>query len=48
MLAYLLSLTPLAKKAQAIQKSFGTRRAAGFLRNQGVPMLCAVGILARS
>lgn len=34
------------QKALSIQKTLGTRRAAGFLRNKGVPVEEAVRILA--
>jgi hypothetical protein len=35
-----------AQKALSIQKTLGIRRAAGFLRNKGVPVEDAVRILA--
>jgi len=34
-------------KAKSIQRTLGTRRAAGYLRNQGVPLDVALYWLAR-
>jgi hypothetical protein len=34
-------------KAKSLQRTWGTRRAAGFLRNKGVAVEEAVAILAR-
>jgi hypothetical protein len=40
-------MTQLAYRALSIKKTLGTRRAAGFLRNRGVPLELAVRILAK-
>lgn len=44
---YLHTLEALRTRAKNIQRSLGTRVAAGYLRNRGVGLHAAVHILAR-
>lgn len=45
MVNYLNWLSKLARRAIQIQRNLGIRAAAGFLRNRGVSMNAALGIL---